>query len=484
MKRLRARRPFLGAALGLLAAWPGVSTSMQAAHAEEAAADDAGFMRLAADREIVALRIEDVDGDGREDLVLLEVGGRIAIYVGRAEGMPAAEPTYTWQAGGDVAWIDVDRRPGRGPALLALGSAGLVRHALPDAGEGTVLDAKAAIDWRPGAGPTFAPLTTRGGDLHVPTATGWRIETAGTDTPLHVPLTLRRWGIHGQGFLEERSTMAIARPGAFVGRAAAGEGRAAYVLAGDRLLEHGSGTLHEFRLPSLPPPADRRLVDVDGDGIPEVLEQRNTNQLGRYTWARPLRTADGSKTLALLGSQEALGFPLEPEFVDLNGDGRMDLVLTAIPIHGQNILRALTAGKATVHHFAYLQKAAPAAAETFPSRPDATLEGEIDVKVGFTFAGTIEVNRSITLCVDADLDGDGRCELIRREGSNLLRSHAGGEGVWQKEPTNFNIPPLGDRPELQVFGADFRGQKRDALVLVYRGSPTQTPAVLLKYPLE
>ena len=104
--------------------------------------------------------------------------------------------------------------------------------------------------------------------------------------------------------------------------------------------------------------------------------------------------------------------------------------------------------------------------------PDAEVDSPIGVRLRFTYAGAIEVKRSFTIVTTADLDGDGRKDLVIRTAPDTLSVHRGtASGVWEKEPALVPIPPMGTSPDVEGYAADLTGDGKDDLVLLYRAPP-------------
>ena len=103
---------------------------------------------------------------------------------------------------------------------------------------------------------------------------------------------------------------------------------------------------------------------------------------------------------------------------------------------------------------------------------DAIQESDIGVQILFTFSGSIEVKRSFTILTTADLDGDGRKDLVIRTGPETLSVYRGtAEGVWATKATTIAIPAMGRSPDIEGYASDLDGDGRDDVVLLYRAPP-------------
>ena len=461
-----ARRTVGFAASLLLLLGPGAS----------AGAGTPQVLPLHLDREIRALQVVDANHDGLEDLLVVDEARRIHVWTARRGGMQAG-PTWSTAAPTDAAFLSATPhgKPGE-LQLVALGAQGLMRLQ-PETAPLPLGRGAAPQHWRDPDGIALARFMTAAGSWVLPTASGWRWTPPGgaqQDIPVQDRIRTESPG----PFLADRGRVTRTRPRLWpgralrVGEAATPAGPAAWVLETHRLRMHAAGAPVDWPLPPVPQPGTRVLCDLDADGVPEVMEGSGSNQEGFYSFARARLDASGQPTWQALSRFHLGGYQLDPEWVDLDGDGRLDIVLTTIPIHGANMLRTITSGAVRVAHHAFLQR--DDAAAPFAAKPDAVLESEIEVRIRFTFAGTIKVERSMTLVVDADVDGDGRLDLVRREGPDRLMVHLGtSEGVWAKTGYAVPIPSTAGRPETLAYSLDADGDGKDEVVLIGRGSKSE-----------
>jgi hypothetical protein len=266
-------------------------------------------------------------------------------------------------------------------------------------------------------------------------------------------------------------------------------------LAGNKLTCMGGPGDSEvtYDLSFLPSGSRLRLADLDGDGRPELGTGEGDNREVRYAFFRvpePEREtrADGAVGFKPVGRDlrppaaflRLSGFNLDPDAVDANGDGLQDFIVTTIAVDHQNTLRAVTTGKVTATTLAFLQRKQAPDTPMFTSQPDATVTSDIGVRVRFGYAGTIDVQRSFTILSTADLDGDGRKDLVIRVGPGTLAIRKGAAaGVWTAEPTLVEIPPLGAGEELEAYAANLDGKPGDELLLLYRAPEGQPDRLLL-----
>jgi hypothetical protein len=451
-----------------------VVLSLAAARGPAAAAEPVVLEGPAAVHEVLR---EDFDGDGIRDLIAVE-GRTLFVWRGREGALPAAAPTRTVLAD-DVSAVDV---LGKG-AWLAFGRSGAQRVVVGEDGASRPAEPLAVpvppLAWRDGTRANFADFV-RGDRLVLPAQGGWWLgDAAGAGFAFavrsHRVVTASGW------FLEDSAKVEDGLPHVVTGAPfVVGGPPSLWALSGDALVGQAGDLRATYDLSFVRPTGDRserRLVDMDGDDVPDVVHGDGTNQEQKLAFFRtppPKALPDG--TLAPTGSLRPpvavlrlTGYPLDPATVDLDGDGARDFVLTSIEIDTANVVRAL-GGKVTAHTRAFRNRRTPG--RLFGAEPDAVITSDIGVRIRFGYTGNIDIQRSFTIVTGGDYDGDGRLDLAIREGFDALRVRRGtAEGVWEPEGRRVAIPPMGERPDLDAFPVDLTGDRRDELVLVYRAPP-------------
>lgn len=444
--------------------------------ATRAARAGPGGVELAGPTRVEGVRLADLDGDGHLDVLLLE-GRRVWVWRGRPGALPGAAADLVFDLPAWATFVDAaPPRGGQGPAtLLVYGAEGLARLAVP--GGLDPLPGAEPLGWRDAERASFATLTAGGGLLQ-PTAAGWRYEPA-AGTPIDLALPPYRSLVAPGPFLEDRLTVVSARPEAWLGVSARAptEGEtpapALWALDGAALRCAEATRVTRYDLSFLPPDGDSRLVDLDGDGRPELLHRIATNRSGRYGFfrARPAAGEEGPALRPAVCDLALSGFQLDPELVDLDGDGRRDFVVTSIAVDMPNTVRALSSGKVGARTRAFLHRGA-APGGWFGGDPDAEVASDIRVKVRFNYAGTVEVDRHFTIVVDGDYDGDGRCDLLVRVDDRAFARYRGvPEGVWSPTAERVEFPPMQDAVDLEARALDLDGDGRDEVLLIYRAGP-------------
>ena len=456
-------------------------TSVGSAHGEDAP----GHVELETGPRIKQVRRVDVDGDGAGDLLLL--GGReVAIFGGRAGALPRAKATRTLMLPPTASFADLGRDDEGRPALFALGTSGLL--VMPLAG-----DAKPTTRALPGVAVTYADrdgatlvdlVSPDGARLLLPTATGYRLWLPPgeyRDVPLRVDQRVTPAG----AFLEDTAEVVVGWPRVQFGRppvpGRGGPLDCLWAFSGQALEAHGPGGVTRYDLGFLDqgPSAgqtERRLVDLDSDGRPDVLHQSHDGREARYGFfltptAKPTSEsqapATGPSHRPARGHLHLAGYPLEPELVDLDGDGRLDFVITTMAVDTPNMVRAITAQQVEATTRAFLGRAT-AGEPLFRSEPDATITSLVEVRVRFTYAGTVDVKRNLTILTTGDHDGDGRRDLAIRTGPETLTLRRGlAKGVWEQEGRSLQIPSTAGTTRVDGLPADVTGDGKDEIVLVY-----------------
>jgi len=426
------------------------------------------------------LKVADIDGDGLADLLILE-GRELRVWRGRKGALPAAAPVWTAALPAGASFVDA--LPGESPCVLAVGTDGAARLALEgkEPREARLPQAP-ALPWRDTTQAVFADLR-RGAGVLLPLPDGWRF-TPGSGAPVELRLSPYRDVQRPGPFLEDTCTVVQALPEVFVGVAAPADSKASAIWAidGQTLAAQTADARVTYDLSFLGAEAgaefDQTLVDLDGDGRPDVLHRIHTNRETRYGFfhTRPV-TADSPVGPSHKPATSALflsGFQLEPDLVDLDGDGLKDLVVTSMQINAPNMLGALTSGRVTAETRAFLNRWHQGKGLYFDAEPDAVVRSQIGVAVQFNYAGNIEVVRSFTILLDGDFDGDGRKDLLIRTGPDELTIRRGtGAGVWgeEKDAVTVKIPPKANHPDIDGTAADLDGDGKDEIVLVYRSPP-------------
>jgi FG-GAP-like repeat len=198
-------------------------------------------------------------------------------------------------------------------------------------------------------------------------------------------------------------------------------------------------------------------ADFDGDGRMDAAVVKKTGGLARTKSLIFIYIRKGDtfppKPASTIITEGVVG----PRFVDLNGDGRLDVLLPSIKVGISNFVNMLTSGKVNVDVDIYMQ----GKDGSFPDRPTKTKS------IGFKLDLT-------NLAKAAPVLETGRFSA----GGYGLAVVSGDKSVSLYLPDQYSI--LSDRPgvELAVDAPtgmdveDLNGDKIDDFVLTYKGSGT------------
>jgi hypothetical protein len=217
------------------------------------------------------------------------------------------------------------------------------------------------------------------------------------------------------------------------------------------------------KLPYDPPLQLIAVRDLNGDGLPDLVflkvkpgeSEFNARTRILVFFAHPAPPpagfAFGAEPDQVFDSQ---GFTL-PFIVDLNADGRPDLVLVNVAVGLWTAVKAFIARSVTADVGYYLMSDA----RQYPRKPDAT--GTFSVKFSLGRAS------HQPLALFGDLNGDGLPDLLLSVDKERLGIHWGRpKGFWADDPDETLRGQLPIRSE-RVRTADLNGDGRDDLILLY-----------------
>jgi hypothetical protein len=207
------------------------------------------------------------------------------------------------------------------------------------------------------------------------------------------------------------------------------------------------------------------VIDVDGDGIADLYGGKSTRQ----------GVSDFFSSLVLYFGDGSLDFKREPDWtadvqgmsqghwIDLDGNGRRELVLPVVSLGIADIIRILISKNVKVQFYFYFVSGAGKMSQEPDFIKDVTLE------VGLEEGGEAQI-----VNFQGDYNGDGRKDMVVATGKDELSVFLG------KEPSKGEL--FEHRPEeripVETFGhfdaVDLNGDGRDDMILYYKDHPTMS----------
>ncbi len=207
------------------------------------------------------------------------------------------------------------------------------------------------------------------------------------------------------------------------------------------------------------------VIDVDGDGIADLYGGKSTRQ----------GVGDFFSSLVLYFGDGRLDFQREPDWkvdvqgmsqghwIDLDSAGRKELVLPVVSLGVTDIVRILITKNVKVQFYFYFVNEAREVSQEPDFVKDVTLE------VGLEEGGEAQI-----VNFEGDYNGDGRKDMVVATGKDELSIFLG------KPPSKGEL--FEHRPEerirVETFGdfdpVDLNGDGRDDMILYYRGHPTMS----------
>jgi len=422
----------------------------------------------------IAYRVyRDLDHDGKEDLIAV---GEHEAWLWHGRARPGTAP-------------DAKLVLPEGAALFDVGPSDAKEQAL------VVRTAKGYFALKPGAEPESLPHPSGPGLPLAPANVLWRAffgDFDGDGRMDFLDVSLAGYTItFAKGgavripplLLETAATRAIAASGKLVARYALGDweygdfdgdGLDDFAVLKDGGLRiypgraEGGFDPEHFADITLPDAEDADLWfrDFNGDGMIDVLA---------------IRGHDGVASVLLAGEGKGLTAPTRlgftvpgelrsPVIADLDGDGKLDLALpyTARPSI-EAAVRAIARGEAIVKVPVFLNRGGRAC---FAPRADAQFAFPARLRITADSAGRIRIGGLIVVEHGADMDGDGRTDLVASTGPAELGIFRGvPEGLFEKEPwKRIPIPDCSEYEAVYTAAARLNGDAASDIILHYAGA--------------
>ncbi len=449
---------------------------------------------------VTEVLLEDLDGDGRRDLFVVR-GREALIFLQEAGGRWAGQPNQRFRFHPATVLFDLGDLEGDGTAeVILLQKEGVFAYRMRELGGRKLYGLRPApvlatasffarpVEREVRRKELLRDLDGDGDlDLILPRGDGFSLlanEGKGTfapGQPLAAPpkATLHLGGdrlssqlfasywfpnpnvaqFDGQGPAE----LVLAREGTLSVFAAKGEGalplapRGSYTIPDQKQFSRNveDPLALDFTMPLV-------LRDLDRDGRVDV-SSTHVGQGAVRIYKNGADPAEALSTPAL--TVRVKGVTFFSYFVDVDGDGRDDLVLPRIDEVGAwSILKALVTRSVPVEMLIYFQRADG----SFPGEPDDRRDLEVPLLIRSTDEG-LRLGSSIIASVDGDYDGDGRRDLLYRSDDDTLALFRGlaGRRLDEDPAAEVEVPSLDDHRFCFPLVGDLDGDGRDDLVLRY-----------------
>ncbi|MBX3176773.1 MAG: VCBS repeat-containing protein [Candidatus Hydrogenedentes bacterium] len=198
--------------------------------------------------------------------------------------------------------------------------------------------------------------------------------------------------------------------------------------------------------------ASSRMEDINNDGFPDLIvtQTRGTAKLEAQT---QIYVANGPYDYPSEPTATFLvkGSLVSPVILDINGDGKKDIIIINIPFGVKNIVNFFVRGKVAVNVDFY-----PFAEETYPAKPAFGTSVTMDAPEG----------REQTAYTMGDFNGDGHIDVAFSQTADKFSIFFGTEkDLLTNSPAHVvNIPSFG-----QARAAHLRGEARQDIVLFHPG---------------
>lgn len=217
------------------------------------------------------------------------------------------------------------------------------------------------------------------------------------------------------------------------------------------------------------------IRDIDGDGRADVSSTHvgeGTTRIYRNGAAPAAALAEPALTL------RAKGITLFAYYADIDGDGRLDLILPRMDeVSIWTILKALIARSVPVEVLIFRQRPDGG----FPPEPDAVSELDVPLQLRSTERG-LRVGSSVVASVEGDYDADGRRDaLVRSDDGALGVLRGDGVGFSDDVSGEVELPELEEHQFVQPIVADLDGDGRsDVVVRLWSWDRDDDRVVLLR----
>lgn len=429
--------------------------------------------------DVVDIDTEDLDVDGRRDLLVLTsdedarpVRKSLCVFIGTTPGRYTLAPTYMLpldESVGSIFLAEIDGKPPRevlmveesGVTAYSLGAAGFER--LGESKFGSLLPAG-------GKRPVFINDTAvdldRDGidEWMIPVASGYairRLDGLVANVRCEVESSISR-GSQTVITHSVPSFHAFDAPGQKHRSLALINEESARFVFGEDWSEH-----REFDIPTIIEDKwDSTIVmeDINNDELPDIVVTQLQGSVNVKAFTEVfLAVAPYEYNTVPTNEFKADGVFSMPMIRDVNGDEYKDLVFLGVPFNVRNLINYLTRGKISVRIEVYLY-----GADGFPAKPSYREHITLDAPDG----------RAPVAYALGDFNGDKLLDVAHGEGKDKMLVHTGSkdEFLSSKPWRELALPAYG-----QTRTVDLTGDGRDALILFGEGTGNEKSISVIEF---
>lgn len=231
-----------------------------------------------------------------------------------------------------------------------------------------------------------------------------------------------------------------------------------------------------------------RPCRLNGDDIPDFAGVRMSHTRGRVLNAPVMEywaTLDGGKTFTVRRSVCVPGFRPQGGFVDMDGDGLVDMVTEGSPLFDGGA-RETAAHLVAKHTLPHEVRVYPQSPEGFAERPSMTFQTDLDLGGALWEQPPALASYTAGQLVQhwGDFNGDGRCDLLARTAGGRVEVFLARDGAFSRAADAVLAVPENS----QVSTADVNGdgcwdvvvripgpEKAEDRTLVFRAAGGNTP---------
>jgi hypothetical protein len=221
-----------------------------------------------------------------------------------------------------------------------------------------------------------------------------------------------------------------------------------------------------------------KLADVNADGLPDFLiTRRSSGVTDVHLFGRPL--TDPPLRIKLPG------WSFSPNLADLDGDGKLDLIVPSTPDIGvSTAMSVMMTGALTVTNHIFLNTGDTD--QPFKKEPDEARDLRVKMRLFVDLTGSIRAAHSVLVDVQGDFNGDGRKDLVYRSGSDEILIFPGQEEeVFDDSAARtVEIPDTDAFEDLGTVVRDLNGDGRTDLAIICRSPDRKGDSLIVLLSTE